>query len=104
LNGYPAKPTLQTASVGGAVAAPSGAQTPVAPAKFSQLCSACHAVGGTGGNVGPALDGIGSRLDADYLDRWLADPQALKPGTAMPKLPLTDAERAELVEFLSAMK
>lgn len=105
LNGFPAKPTLQTASVGGssAIAKPS-ADLPVAPAKFSQLCTACHAIGGSGGNVGPALDGVGSRFDAAYLDKWLSDPQAIKPGTAMPQLPLSDEERAEMVKFLSAMK
>lgn len=73
------------------------------PAKWS-LCSACHSLGGAGGNVGPALDGVGNKFDAAYLSKWIADPQTIKPGTAMPKLPLTDTERQEMVEFLSKLK
>lgn len=106
LNGFPAKPDLQQPA---AAQAPSGhagkAHAAVEPpAMYNQICSSCHAIGGSGGTVGPALDGIGSRFDADYLDKWLADPQALKPGTTMPTLPMSDAERAELVEFLSTLQ
>ena len=35
---------------------------------------------------------------------WLADPPAIKPGTQMPKLPLTDGQRQELTAFLSTLK
>lgn len=41
-------------------------------AVFAQNCAACHRLGGTGGNLGPNLDGIGvrgvSRLIEDILD------------------------------------
>ena len=41
-------------------------------AVFAQNCAACHRIGGTGGNLGPNLDGIGvrgaSRLIEDILD------------------------------------
>jgi nitric oxide reductase subunit C len=74
------------------------------PEKFAQLCVACHAVGGKGGVVGPALDGIGARRDAAYLHKWIADPQAIKPGTAMPKLPLSATELDEIVTYLSGLK
>jgi len=73
------------------------------PAYFDSVCVACHAVGGRGGNVGPALDGLASRMDPATLDRWLADPQAVKPGTAMPNLGLSDEVRAELVAWLSTL-
>ena len=39
-------------------------------------CSRCHALGGEGGNIGPALDGIASRKDRDYLYQSLVDPAA----------------------------
>ena len=54
--------------------------------------------------VGPALDGIATRMDAAELDRWLADPQAVKPGTAMPNLGLSDEIRTELVAWLSTLQ
>ena len=101
LNGFPAAPTLN------AVAAPSGAPVAVAtnrPQVFNQLCVACHRLGGQGGVVGPALDGVGARLDAAYLDRWLHDPQGVKPGTAMPRLPLSEPQIRELVAFLSQLR
>jgi nitric oxide reductase subunit C len=98
LNGFPAKPTL------GAPAGRATAEAAQRPVVFSQLCIACHALGGSGGIVGPALDGVGNRFDAAYLERWLRDPNAVKPGTTMPKLPLDEAQLAELVPFLSAQK
>lgn len=100
LNGFPPKPTLTSA-----VTVPTGTTSKITPPeKYNQICVACHAIEGRGGNVGPALDGLATRRDAAYLDRWLIDPAAVKPGTAMPKLPLTDAERRDLVNFLSSLK
>ncbi len=102
-NGWPPKPDISPASI-----SRSQEQTATIvqslPAKFTQICQACHAIGGKGGNVGPALDKVGAKYDADYLNKWLKDPQAVKPGTNMPKLPLTDPELAELVLFLSNLK
>ncbi len=63
-------------------------------------CAGCHSLHGQGGAVGPTLDDVGNRLRAEYLYQWLRDPAAIKPGTAMPNLHLTDDERAELVFFL----
>ena len=71
------------------------------PLVFNQLCIACHALGGQGGMVGPALDGVGNRLTADYIQRWLRDPVSVKPDSKMPKLPLSEEIITELVAFLS---
>ena len=68
------------------------------------MCTACHQVDGRGGQVGPSLDGVGDRRDADYLTRWLHDPAAVKPGTAMPNLRLSDQQVSELVTYLSTLK
>jgi len=98
-NGFPPKPDLVLAS---SVAL---ARTDVAPppAIFGTVCIACHSVGGKGGAVGPALDGVAHRKTPAELDRWLADPAAIKPGTAMPKLPIDAATRAALVAWLSSL-
>lgn len=61
-------------------------------------------MGGQGGLVGPTLDGVGERLTADYIGNWLRDPAAVKPGTKMPKLPLSEKDIAELSAFLSQQK
>lgn len=102
LNGFPPEPDLLQVAVGDA-----GAPVPDIsnrPKVFNQLCVACHRLGGQGGVVGPALDGVGGRLERDYILRWLSDPQKIKPGTAMPKLPLSEEQIAELAAFLTQLK
>lgn len=99
-NGFPPKPDLAL-PVAVAVA---NANVAPPPAIFGTVCVACHAVGGKGGAVGPALDGVAHRKTPQELDRWLADPASVKPGTAMPKLPLDDSTRAALVAWLSTLK
>lgn len=101
LNGFPPKPNLMP------VAVPEGPPLAVVgtrPQIFNQLCIACHMLGGQGGNVGPALDGVGGRRDADYIRRWLHDPMAVKADAKMPKLPLSEGQIDELVAFLSQQK
>ncbi|MFM7295881.1 MAG: PA14 domain-containing protein, partial [Planctomycetota bacterium] len=72
-------------------------------------CAACHASDSERVTPEPApnLAGIGARKTPEGLRRWLADPQAAKPGTAMPdmlaKLPAREREAAldELVHYLA---
>jgi nitric oxide reductase subunit C len=103
LNGFPPKPTLLP------VAVPVASRENVVarreqPKVFNQLCIACHSLGGQGGVVGPALDDVGSRRDYNNLVVWLTDPQKVKPGTLMPKLPLSEPDVVELASFLSQLK
>ncbi|QDV14903.1 Cytochrome c [Rosistilla oblonga] len=51
-------------------------------------CGACHATNASHWSAkgGPRLDAVGSRLQSDYLARYLSDPQAIKPGTTMPNV------------------
>lgn len=96
-NGFPPKPDLALpAAVANVNLAPP-------PLMFGTVCVACHSVGGKGGVVGPALDGVAHRKTPQELDRWLADPAAVKPGTAMPKLPIDEPTRAALVAWLSTL-
>jgi cytochrome c2 len=52
------------------------------------------------GQVGPNLDHL--RADPAFLHRWLKDPSAVKPGTAMPTLNLSDDEIEALIAFLTS--
>lgn len=99
LNGFPPKPTIGLASAA-PIAIPGGER----PKVFTQVCAACHSLGGVGGTFGPALDGVGDKFDRGYLMRWITDPQAVKPGTKMPQLALTEQERNEVVIFLSKQR
>ncbi len=101
-NGFPPEPDMAPKVV--VVAADPATSAAPRPAYFDTVCVVCHAVGGKGGIVGPALDGVASRIAPDALDRWLADPNAVKPGTAMPNLGLSDDQRAELVAWLSTLQ
>lgn len=103
LNGFPPAPVLASTSAPSAASTGGGAPDDGRPRAFGQMCVACHAVGGRGGNVGPALDGIADRRDVAFLERWIRDPGAVKPGTAMPKLPLSDAQITELTTYLSTL-
>jgi nitric oxide reductase subunit C len=101
LNGFPPKPNLMPVAVS---AGPAVAVTGNRPQIFNQLCIACHTLGGQGGVVGPNLDGVGGRRDADYIRKWLHDPMSVKADAKMPKLPLSDGQIDELVAFLSTQK
>ncbi len=106
LNGFPAKPNLGQASVPTDKVAVSDvvANRSNRPQVFNQVCVACHSLGGQGGKIGPALDGIGLRRDLAYISRWLNNPADIKPDSKMPKLPLSNADISELAAFLSQQK
>lgn len=77
-------------------------------------CAACHMVEGTSaqGQVGPALTGFASREQIagvientpENLAAWLEDPPAIKPGTGMPDLPLSEADILNLVAYLETLE
>lgn len=81
-------------------------------------CVACHAapgVPGATGTIGPNLAGIGDRQKRpqlagnlsntpENLKRWIKDPGAVKPGTTMPNLNLSDNEADDLVAVLVALR
>lgn len=100
LNGFPAEPDMQAPVAAGQADA---TLLDRAPDYFKTVCIGCHSVGGQGGNVGPALDGVSSRFDPDYLRRWISDPQSVKPGTTMPTLGLEGRVLDELVTYLSGL-
>ena len=103
LNGFPPKPSLLPVAVPQSTSGDVVAEIE-RPKVYNQLCIACHSLGGQGGVVGPPLDDVGNRRDYDNLVKWLTDPQKMKPGTLMPKLPLSPADITELASFLSQLK
>jgi nitric oxide reductase subunit C len=107
-NGFPAEPDLKPAggAVASATAAGDGAADAAlahAPGMVTSVCLGCHSVGGRGGAVGPAFDGVAGRYTVESLDTWLKNPQAVKPGTAMPNFGLDDGTRKELVAWLMTL-
>ncbi len=77
-------------------------------------CGSCHripGVPGADGLVGPPLDAMGRRTfiagqlanTPENMVRWLRDPQAVEPGTAMPDLGLTEAQARDITAYLEGM-
>jgi cytochrome c oxidase subunit 2 len=98
---------------------PTDAETSRGAQAFAALgCIGCHALryGGTaatGGGIGPDLTHLASRQtiaagaagnDTATLERWIANPQAIKQGTTMPPTQ-TDAQTLHaLATYLASLK
>lgn len=67
-------------------------------------CAGCHTTNGQGGSVGPDLQGVTTRFERDWLQQWLADPPAVKPGTIMPNLGLKPADIDALLAYMETLK
>ncbi|MBC6982564.1 cytochrome c oxidase subunit II [Caulobacter sp. 17J80-11] len=81
----------------------------------AKACAMCHAIAGTqaGSRNGPDLTHVASRrtlaagalpYSKGALAGWIANPQALKPGTNMPAVRLSADEQAALVAYLDGLK
>jgi cytochrome c oxidase subunit 2 len=83
---------------------------------FLVHCARCHAIRGTPaffGLGGPDLTHVASRrtLAAGTLPNvrsnlagWIADPQALKPGNGMPRIPLGAGEFHAVLEYVGSLR
>ena len=82
---------------------------------FAQSCASCHTIRGTGakGRAGPDLTHLASRrsiaagtlpMTRGSLQGWIAQPQALKPGTAMPTIPLIPADADAVASYLATLR
>src|SRR6185312_10835683 len=66
-------------------------------------CSVCHTVNGTGGKIGPVLNGLARRQSRSWVQDHFANPQKLSPGTSMPPYPLTPRDRDNLTSYLFSL-
>ena len=67
-------------------------------------CSACHSIQGKGGKIGPDLTHVGKRRDRDWLIKHFRDPQAMSPGSIMPKMNLPEKELNDLTDYMQSLK
>jgi mono/diheme cytochrome c family protein len=75
----------------------------------ASFCSPCHAVQNAagnlvGGDLGPELTRVGSKVNPNWLGRWLNDPRRYEPGTRMPHYRFDQKQVALLASFLLAKK
>jgi cytochrome c oxidase subunit 2 len=79
-------------------------------------CIVCHTIDGVEGAVGtrgPNLTHFGSRetiaanimeMGGANLGRWLRDPAAIKPGSIMPDMELSETEITVVSTYLASLK
>lgn len=78
-------------------------------------CGSCHVIPGVvgaHGTVGPPLDAYGTRAfiagrlpnQLQNLTRWIRTPQSVEPGTAMPNLPVNEAEARAMAAYLYTLR
>ncbi|WP_426267078.1 c-type cytochrome [Sphingomonas sp. LHG3443-2] len=74
-------------------------------------CGSCHIIPGVRwpqGKVGPALDGLAERAliagklsnEPDVLAAYIRNAPALVPGSAMPAMPISDADASDIAAYL----
>lgn len=82
---------------------------------LGSACALCHAVRGTpaGGNAGPDLTHVASRRTLasallpntpGHLGGWIANPQALKPGSRMPRVPMSSEQFRLIHHYLQTLE
>jgi mono/diheme cytochrome c family protein len=69
------------------------------------FCASCHAVQTAagnlvGGNVGPELTRVGSKVKPEWLQAWLRNPRIYDPETQMPHYRFNDQQASLLNAFL----
>jgi mono/diheme cytochrome c family protein len=75
----------------------------------SSFCTSCHASQNAagdvaGGDLGPELTRIGSKVKREWLRQWLQDPRSYNPRTRMPHYRFSERQVAVLSDFLLAKK
>ncbi len=78
--------------------------------RFRQMfCSTCHSLavsraGETkliGGDIGPELTKVGSKVNSDWLITWLRDPQGYLPHTRMPRYGWSDEDLFKVTQYIA---
>jgi len=96
-----------------AARAPDAARGRTALAQYA--CISCHQVPGVTGPasaVGPPLAGVGARgrvagrlaNTPQNMVRWLRDPRAVDPQTAMPDLGVSEADARDIAAYLATLR
>jgi cytochrome c oxidase subunit II len=82
---------------------------------LQNACAGCHTISGTSarGNIGPDLTHVASRdtlaavtipNNPQAMERWIRDPQHIKPGVKMPALDLSNADFRKIGAYLDHLR
>ena len=98
------KPDVDPESVDGRQLTPAMASLGKQLYEVKYQCQSCHAIGGTGGYVGPNLNNAGNWLTPAWIEAWLRNPQALQPDSIEPRRNFTEEEIRALTAYLMTLK
>ena len=108
--------SLWALALGAVMVGALGAPALANPPKDLAICAACHDLSPAKQKLGgaplfglygqkPTISGTGfAKWDRAALDKWLANPSAVKPDTTMAFVVKNDARRAKIIEALSQLK
>ncbi len=66
----------------------------------AQKCQMCHSIAGVGGKMS-ALDGVGSKLKADDIKKWIKTPKEMKADAKMKAYPsISEKDLDDLTAYL----
>jgi mono/diheme cytochrome c family protein len=80
-------------------------------ARFREMfCTTCHSIAVTrgeetkliGGDIGPELTKVASKVNPDWLTSWLRNPQAHLPHALMPRYQWSDDDLYKVTQYISA--
>ena len=103
-------------SINSEVMALTGGDPDAGPALMTRYgCAGCHeipGVRGAGGRVGPPLRQLAGRVyiggvltnRPDHLVRWIVNPRAVSPKTAMPVTGISEAEARHVAAYLLTLR
>jgi cbb3-type cytochrome oxidase cytochrome c subunit len=78
--------------------------------RFRQMfCSTCHSLAVTragetkliGGEIGPELTKVGSKVNLDWLIAWLRNPEGYLPHTRMPRYGWSDEDLYKVTQYIT---
>ena len=78
--------------------------------RFRQMfCTTCHSLAVTragetkliGGDIGPELTKVGSKVNPDWLIAWLRDPEGYLPHTRMPRYGWSDEDLYKVSQYIT---
>lgn len=77
-----------------------------APALFGTNCSVCHAVNGSGGNVGPDLSKVGTYRSLAWLTAFIKNPASVLAGSRMPAFQdkLSESQINDVADYLFSLR
>ena len=70
----------------------------------AQKCQLCHSIAGVGNKKNP-LDGIGKKLSAEDIKKWITDPKGMKADAKMKAYTSLQAKELDaLVAYIASLK